>query len=109
MKNRGDTSAVSKGPDRDHALLAAFLEATSRLDRRALQRPISLIEAPREAPKPVNLEADPSSFEASPTLLEGHPALLEVEPTSLQAQLIPTAPKTNVASFIFRRANLVRA
>jgi hypothetical protein len=109
MKNRGDTSAVSKGPDRDHVLLAAFLEATSRIDRRALQRSVSLIEAPKEAPRAVNLEANPPSLEASPTSLELNPALLAVEPTSLEAQLIPTAPKADVASFIFRRANLVRA
>lgn len=103
MKNRGHTSAVNKGPERGHVLLAAFLEATSRIDRRALQRPVS----PIEAAEAVSLEANPTSLETRPASLEVHPALLEVDPTSLEAQLISTAPKA--APFTFRRANLVRA
>jgi hypothetical protein len=91
MKIRGDMSAVSKGPDRDLALLAAFLEATDKIDRRALQRRVAL----SEVPEAVNLEAQPTSLEANPTSLKTHP--------------IAMAPKSHVASFTFRRANLVRA
>ena len=78
-------SAVSEAPDGEHALLTAFLEATGKLDRRAFQRRGAISEAPEparvEVTKPVNLEAQPTS----------------------------TAPKSRVASFIFRRANLVKA
>lgn len=110
MKIRGNTSAVRESPDRDHALLAAFLEATDRLDRRALQRSAPLSETPKAVNlEPVNLEANPTSFDASQTSLEMHPALLEAEPTSLEAHLTSTAPKARITPFIFRRANLVRA
>jgi hypothetical protein len=103
MKIRGDSSAVSKGPDWDHALLAAFLDATSRIDRRALQKTIALSEAPKAVDlEPVNLEAQPISFEADPVSLEASLTLLEVQPTS-------TVPKSQIAPFTFRRANLVKA
>jgi hypothetical protein len=108
MKIRGDSSAVSKGPDWDHALLAAFLDATSRIDRRALQKTIALGEAPKAVDlepvdlEPVNLEAQPISFEADPVSLEASLRLLQVQPTS-------TAPKSQIAPFTFRRANLVKA
>jgi hypothetical protein len=109
MKIRGDSSAVSKGPVRDHALLAAFLDATSRIDRRALQKTIVLSEAPEvvnlEPPanlELVNLEAQPISFESDPAFLEASLTLLEVQPPS-------TAPKSQIAPFTFRRANLVKA
>ena len=103
MKIRGDSSAVSKGPDRDYALLAAFLDATNRIDRRALQRTVVLSEAPQLVDlESVNLEAQPISLEASPTLLEADPASLEAHPAS-------PAPKSLVAPYTFRRANLVRA
>jgi hypothetical protein len=110
MKIRGDSSAVSKGPGRDHALLAAFLDATSRIDRRALQKTIVLSEVPKAVDlEPVNLEAQPISFEADPVLLEAQPALLEAGLTLLEAQPASTAPKSQIAPFIFRRANLVKA
>jgi hypothetical protein len=124
MKIRGDSSAVSKCPVRDHALLAAFLDATNRIDRRALQKTIALSEAPKainlEAVnletvnletvdlEAVNLEAPPISFEAEPTL-EAQPALLEASPTILEVQPTSTAPKSQIAPFTFRRANLVKA
>ena len=116
MKIRGDSSAVSKGPVRDHALLAAFLDATSRIDRRALQKTIVLSEVPEvvnlQPPanlEPVNLEAQPISFEADPVSLEAQPALLEASLTLLEAQPTSTAPKSQIAPFTFRRANLVKA
>ena len=110
MKIRGDSSAVSKGPARDHALLSAFLDATSRIDRRAVQKTI----VPSEAPEAVNLgavnlEAQPISFEADPVSLEAEPALLEASLTSLEVQPTSTAPKSQIAPFIFRRANVVKA
>ena len=119
MKIRGDSSAV-KGPTRDHALLAAFLDATSRIDRRALQKTIVLSEAPKAVDleavdlepvnlEPVNLEAQPISFEADPVSLEAQPALLEASLTLLEAQPASTAPKSQIAPFIFRRANVVKA
>ena len=114
MKIRGDSSAV-KGPTRDHALLAAFLDATSRIDRRALQKTIVLSEAPEAVnleaanPEPVSLEAQPISFEADPVSLEAEPALLEASLTSLEVQPTSTAPKSQIAPFTFRRANVVKA
>jgi hypothetical protein len=120
MKIRGDSSAVSKGPDRNHCLLAAFLDATSRIDRRAVQKTIALSEAPNAVDlepvsleavdlEPVNLEAQPISFEADPVSLEGQPVSLEASLTLLEAQPISTAPKSQIAPFTFRRANLVKA
>jgi hypothetical protein len=115
MKIRGDSSAVSKGPDRNHGLLAAFLDATSRIDRRAVQKTIALSEAPKAVDleavdlEPVNLEAQPISFEADPVSLEGQPVSLEASLTLLEAQPISTAPKSQIAPFTFRRANLVKA
>jgi len=130
MKIRGDSSAVSKGPVRDHALLAAFLDATSRIDRRALQKTIALSEAPRAVNlepvnlepvnlepfsletvdrEPVNLEAQPISFDVEPLLLEAQPASLEASLTLLEGQPTSTAPKSQIAPFTFRRANLVKA
>jgi hypothetical protein len=112
MKIRGDTSTVGEGPDRDHALLAAFLEATSRIDRRASQRSVTLGEMPDAVHlEPVNLEADPTPLEADPASLDTNATPLEAAPTSLEAHL--TSSDTNVrvavAPFTFRRANLVRA
>jgi hypothetical protein len=85
------------------------LDATSRIDRRALQKTIVLSEVPEvvnlQPPanlEPVNLEAQPISFESDPAFLEASLTLLEVQPTS-------TAPKSRIAPFTFRRANLVKA
>lgn len=53
MRNREDMNAVIEGLQRDHALLAAFLEATDKIDRRALHRRVAIGETSN---KPVNLE-----------------------------------------------------
>lgn len=133
MKIRGDINAVSLGPDGGHALLAAFLEATGKIDRRALQRR----GAPGDTPIAVNPDALPPPPEESPILLEANPGLLETNPTSVEAEAVllvegpplldagstlaeagptlleasptSTAPKSEIAPFAFRRANLVRA
>ncbi|MBV9456838.1 MAG: hypothetical protein JO141_04890 [Bradyrhizobium sp.] len=109
MKIRGNMSTVGEGPDKDHPLLAAFLEATSRIDRRAVQRSVALPEASIGVdPEPDNLEAAPTSFEADPASQEADARPLEAAPTSLE-----TSTDANVgvavAPFTFRRANLVRA
>jgi len=59
--------------------------------------------------EPVNLEAQPISFEADPVSLEAQPALLEASLTLLEVQPTSTAPKSRIAPFTFRRANLVKA
>jgi hypothetical protein len=38
MKNRDNMSAVIEGLQRDHGLLAAYLEATDRIDWRGLHK-----------------------------------------------------------------------
>lgn len=78
MKNRHDMNAVSEGLRSKHGLLAAFLEATDKIDWRVLQRraPIG------EMPGPINMEAH---------------------------QQVSITPKSDIAPFAFRRANLVRA
>lgn len=119
MKIRGDASAVSKGPDTEHALLAAFLEATNRIDGRVLQRTLALSGAPKLIdlepvdlgyvnlepvnPEPVNLE--PVNLE--PVNLEALPH--EANPASPEAPPAPTPPKSLVTPYTFRRANLVKA
>jgi len=80
MKIRGDMSAVIEGLHKDYGLLAAFLEATDKIDWRSLHKQVAIGET-----APVNLEAG-----------------LEALPAS-------EAPKAPVARFAFRRANLVRA
>jgi hypothetical protein len=80
MKTR-DNSVVIEGLQRDHGLLAAYLEATDRID----WRPLHKRAVTAGTPEPVNVEA--------------HTA-----PTA--PQLPKVAPST---SFVFRRANLVRA
>ena len=97
MKIRSETSAVSGGGGRDHALLAAFLEATGKLDQRALQRRGAISEAPKEPFKEAFEPALPQTFEPAS------------EPVNLEAQPAPIVPKANVAPFAFRRANLVKA
>lgn len=85
MKNRDDMGAVIKGLNKDHGLLAAFLEAADKIDWRALNRRTGIAVTP----KPVNVEA----HEAATV-----PVLPQVEP-----------PRPSPAPFVFRRANLVRA
>ena len=82
MKNRDNMSAVIEGLQRDHGLLAAYLEATDRTDWRTLHRRVVI----GERPKASNVEAHQASSTAH---------LPEVVPLTTSA-------------FVFRRANLVR-
>jgi hypothetical protein len=77
MKTRGNMSAVIDDLQREHGLLAAYLEATDKIDWPALHKPVAITETP----KPVNVEAHP----AAPQLPEAVPS---------------TSP------FVFRRGNL---
>ena len=52
MMKRDDMSAVIEGLQKEQGLLAAFLEATHKVDWRALHKPVPI----RETPKPVNVE-----------------------------------------------------
>lgn len=81
MKIRDNMSEVIAGLQKDHGLLAAFLEATDKIDWRALNKQV-VISRP---PEPANVEAQAISI--APSLPEAEPA----------------------TSFTFRRANLVRA
>jgi hypothetical protein len=83
MKTRDKMSAVIEGLQRDHGLLAAYLEATDRTDWRTLHRRLVI----GERPKPSNVEAHQASSTA--------PQLLEV---------VHSTP----SPFVFRRANLVQ-
>jgi hypothetical protein len=85
MKTRDNMSAVIEGLQRDHGLLAAYLEATDRIDWRALHKHKRVVIG--EPPKPSNVEAHQASSTA--------PHLPEVVPLTTSA-------------FVFRRANLVR-
>jgi hypothetical protein len=80
MKNRGNMSAVIDGLQREHGLLAAYLEATDKIGWRAHHKPTAITETP----KPVSVEARQVSAAQQ---------LPEVVP--------PTSP------FVLRRANLV--
>ena len=81
MKTRGNMSAVIDGLQREHGLLAAYLEATDKIGWRALHKPMAITETP----KPFSVEAH--QVTAAPQLPE------VVPPTS---------------TFVLRRANLVR-
>jgi len=81
MKTRGNMSAVIDGLQREHGLLAAYLEATDKIGWRALHKPMAITETP----KPFSVEAHQ---------VTAAPQLPEVVP--------PTSP------FVLRRANLVR-
>jgi hypothetical protein len=81
MKTRGNMSAVIDGLQREHGLLAAYLEATDKIGWRALHKPMAVTETP----KPFSVEAHQ---------VTAAPQLPEVVP--------PTSP------FVLRRANLVR-
>ena len=83
MKTRDDNmSAVIEGLQREHGLLAAYLEATDKIDWRALHKRV----VSAEPPKPVNVET---------------------HRVSVAPQLPAVVPSTS--PFILRRANLVRA
>jgi hypothetical protein len=79
MRTRDNMGAVIEGLQREHGLLAAYLEATDKIDWRALHKPVMIAETP----EPVDVEAHHGSAE---------PQLSEVAPS--------TSP------FVFRRANL---
>jgi hypothetical protein len=82
MKIRDNMSAVIESLQKDHGLLAAYLEATDKIDWRALQKGVVI----SEAPEPVNVEARPTP--AAPELPE----------------VVPSRP-----TFTYRRANLARS
>jgi hypothetical protein len=46
MKTRDNMRAVIEGLQRDHGLLAAYLEATDKIDWRALRERVAITEAP---------------------------------------------------------------
>jgi hypothetical protein len=52
MMKRDDMSAVIEGLQKEQGLLAAFLEATHKIDWRTLHKPAPI----RETPKPLNVE-----------------------------------------------------
>jgi hypothetical protein len=81
MKIRDNMSAVIEGLQGEHGLLAAFLEATDKIDWRALHKQVAI----GGAPEPTNVEA---------------------QQTSTAPQFPDVVPST---PFVFRRANLVRA
>ena len=43
MKSRDNISAVIEGLQRDHGLLAAYLEATDKIDWQALNKPVVMV------------------------------------------------------------------
>ena len=81
MKIRDNMSAVIEGLQKDHHLLAAYLEATDKIDWRALHKRVVI----GAASEPANIEAHQASTA---------PQLPEVVPS--------TSP------FVFRRTNLLR-
>jgi hypothetical protein len=62
MKTRHNMCIVIEGLQKDHGLLAAYLEAADKIDWRALQEPVAIAETP----KPVNVEAAPILPRPSP-------------------------------------------
>ena len=81
MKTRDNMNAVIEGLKRDYGLLAAYLEASDKIDWRALRKRVVI----GETPNPVNVEAQ----QVSTT-----PDLPDVMPSR--------------SAFVFRRANLAR-
>ena len=57
MRTRDNISAVIKSLKRDHGLLAAYLEATDKIDWQAFDEPMAI----GETPKSVNVEAGQAS------------------------------------------------
>jgi hypothetical protein len=94
MKIRDNMSAVIEGLQKEHGLLAAYLEATDKIDWRALHKRVVIVETP----KPVNVEAHRAS--AAPQL----PEMVPSTPIAASASIAPSTPR-----FVFRRANLARA
>ena len=91
MKIRDNMNAVIESLQEEHGLLAAYLEATDRINWRALQKAVVIAEAP----EPVNVEAHRTCTA---------PELPEVVPTA--PELLGVVPSRS--AFVFRRANLVR-
>ena len=81
MKIRDNMSAVIEGLQKDHGLLAAYLEATDRIDWRALHKRVLI----GEAPKPANVEAH------------------QVPTAPQSSEVVRSA-----SPFVIRRANLLR-
>jgi hypothetical protein len=81
MKSRDNMSAVIEGLQSDHGLLAAYLEATNRIDWQALHKRVMI----GEPPKPSDIEAHLAS--------------------STALQLPEVAPSTT-STFVLGRANL---
>ena len=80
MTTRDNMSVVIEGLRRDHGLLAAYLEATDRIDWRALHKRMVIAGTP----KPFDVEG-------------------------LTAPTAPQMPKVVPStSFVFRRTNLLR-
>ena len=79
MKTRDNMSAVIEGLQREQGLLAAYLEATDKIDWRALHKRVVIAETPNA----------------------------EVHQVSAAPQLPEVVPSTS--PFVFRRANLVRS
>ena len=77
MKTRDNMSAVIEGLQREQGLLAAYLEATDKIDWRALHKRVVIAETPNA----------------------------EVHQVSAAPQLPEVVPSTS--PFVFRRANLV--
>ena len=91
MKIRDNMNAVIESLQKEHGLLAAYLEATDKINWRALHNAVVIAETP----EPLNVEA-----QRTPTA----PELPEVVPTA--PDLLEVVPSRS--AFVFRRANLVR-
>jgi hypothetical protein len=63
MKNRADMNGVIEGLQSEQVLLAAFLEATDKIDWRALQKRVAI----GEMPEPINMEAHQQTSIAAET------------------------------------------
>ena len=85
IKTRDEKGAVIMGLHKHHGLLAAFLEATDKIDWRALQKRVPI----GEMPEPANVETLQAAIAAE---------LPQVTPA-----------ESPVSAFALRRANLVRA
>jgi hypothetical protein len=57
MKISDNMSAVIKGLQKDHGLLAAYLGATDKIDWRALQKRVLIGEAPKPSAPGINCTA----------------------------------------------------
>jgi hypothetical protein len=94
MKIRDNISAVIEGLQKEHGLLAAYLEATDKIDWRALNKRVVIVETP----KPVNVEVHHAA--TAPQL----PEIVPSTPIAASASIVPSTSR-----FVFRRANLGRS